>query len=63
MLSINNITVSYLRFRKLLNIKINVSILEVQKNILSDLIYGIQRVSELQKMVLLTSKPYDLLRF
>ena len=63
MLSINNITVSYLRFRKLLNIKINVSILEVQKKFLSDLIYGIQRVSELQKMVLLTSKPYDFLRF
>ena len=63
MLSINNVTVSYLRFRKLLNIKINVSILEVQKNFLSDLIYGIQRVSELQKMVLLTSKPYHLLRF
>ena len=63
MLSINNITVSYLRFRKLLNIKINVSILEVQKKILSDLIYGIQRVSELQKMVLLISKPYHFLRF
>ena len=27
------------------------------------MIYGIQRVSELQKMVLLTSKPYHLLRF
>ena len=27
------------------------------------MIYGIQRVSELQKMVILTSKPYDLLRF
>ena len=31
MLSINNIAVPYLRFRKLFNIKINVLILDIQK--------------------------------